>query len=44
VNGDAALNAAPPFRRRTPSTFRSIVMTPLFWGVVWPMSKILSRC
>jgi len=43
VNGDAALNAAPPFRRRTPSTFRSIVMTPLFWGVVWPMSKILSR-
>jgi sulfotransferase family protein len=36
-------DAAPPFRRRTPSTRRLIVMTPLFWGVVWPMSKILTR-
>lgn len=43
LNGDAALNAAPPFRRRTYSAWRSVAMTPLFWIIVWPLSKVLSR-
>ena len=40
---DAAPNAAPPFKRRTMTTGRRLAMTPLFWVVVWPLSKLLSR-
>lgn len=42
-NADASLNAATPFRRRRYSALRSLAMTPLFWVVVWPLSKILAR-
>lgn len=34
---------APPFKRRTYSTWRRIALTPVFWIVVWPLSKILAR-
>ena len=38
-----AASAGPPFKRRTYSAWRRLAMTPMFWVVVWPMSKILSR-
>jgi hypothetical protein len=43
ATSEAALNAAPPFKRRAPSTWRQIALTPLFWIIVWPLSKILPR-
>jgi hypothetical protein len=41
ATADGAL--APPFKRRTPSTLRRVALTPVFWIIVWPMSKLLSR-
>jgi hypothetical protein len=43
ATSDVALNAAPAFKRRTPSTWRLVAMTPMFWMIVWPLSKLLSR-
>jgi hypothetical protein len=40
---DAARDASPPFKRRTMTPGRRIALTPVFWLVVWPLSKILSR-
>jgi sulfotransferase family protein len=42
TTADSASNAAP-FKRRQYSAARMVAMTPLFWIVVWPLSKILSR-
>jgi Sulfotransferase domain len=38
-----ATPAAATFRRRTPSAWQRLWMTPMFWLVVWPASKLLSR-
>jgi hypothetical protein len=38
-----ALSASPPFKRRTYSFWRMVAMTPLFWIVIWPLSKLLAR-
>jgi hypothetical protein len=43
ATSDPALNASPRFRRRTPSTWQRVAMTPMFWIVVLPLSKILAR-
>ena len=43
ATSDSAPSASPPFRRRTPSTLQGIALTPVFWLVVWPLSKILAR-
>ena len=43
ATSDAAQSASPPFKRRTSTTERRLVLTPLFWIIVWPLSKILSR-
>src|SRR5262249_9440585 len=37
------LNSAPPFKRRTMTTGRRLALTPVFWIIVWPLSKLLSR-
>jgi hypothetical protein len=39
----ATASAAPPFKRRRYSAWRRVAMTPMFWLVVWPMSKVLAR-
>jgi hypothetical protein len=41
--GAAIPDAAPPFRHRRRSRWAAVVSVPLFWLVLFPMSKIFAR-